>query len=76
MFGVVQRQHGGSFMILAWDLGITLFDSLASNRGERASPYFQECSLIVHWVGSLEDPFYEGLIGFLQYVISLPISSI
>jgi hypothetical protein len=53
MIGVVQRQHGGSFLGLVWDPGITLFDSSTTVRDERAGFDFQEFTLGISWVDSL-----------------------
>jgi hypothetical protein len=76
MIRVAQRQHGGSFLRLVWNPGITLFGISTTDRDGRASPYSQEFVLMVHWVGSLEEPFSEGLIKLLQFMISLLICSI
>jgi hypothetical protein len=76
MIRVAQRQHGGFFLRLAWDPGITWFDSLVIDREGRVYAFFQGFSHMVLWVGSLEDPFSEGLIEFLQCMTTLPIDSI
>jgi hypothetical protein len=76
MIRVVQHHHGGSFLRLAWDPGITLFGSSTTDKDERASFYFQEFTPVVHWIGFLEEKFSEGLTEFLQYLIALLIGSI
>jgi hypothetical protein len=53
MIRVVQHQHGGSFLRLAWDPGITLFGSSTTGEDERDSFYFQECTPLVQWIGFL-----------------------
>jgi hypothetical protein len=65
MIRVAHCQHGGLFMRLAWDPGITWFGSSISDREGRASSHFQEFSHMVLWVGSLEETFSVGLIKFL-----------
>jgi hypothetical protein len=61
---------------LAWDPGITWFVNSVTDKEGRADSYFQEFSHMVLWVGSLEEPFSEGWIRFLQCMVALPISSI
>ena len=75
MIRVVQRQHGGSFLRLTWNLGITLFGSSTTEKDERANFYFQEFTPMVHWIGFLKEQFSEGLTKFLQYLIALLIGS-
>jgi hypothetical protein len=76
MIRVVQREHGGSFLRLASNHGIMLFDSSTTDKDERANFYFQEFSPLVHWIGFLEEQLSKGLIEFLQYLIALLIDSI
>jgi hypothetical protein len=64
MIRVAQHQHGGSFMRLAWDLGISVLDSSTANTEARANFFFHE-------IGSLVEKFLEGLIELLQYRVSL-----
>jgi hypothetical protein len=47
MIRVVQRQHDGSFLVIAWDLGILWVDNLVAGTNGRANCYFQEafCTL-------------------------------
>jgi hypothetical protein len=53
MIKVAQRHHGGFFLRLAWNPGITWFDSLATGTDGRVSFYYQELIYIVHWTGFL-----------------------
>jgi hypothetical protein len=67
MIRVAQRQHGGSFLRLVWNPGITLVGNSTTDRVERVSPYFQEFSPMVRWVGFLDECFSKRLIEFLRY---------
>jgi hypothetical protein len=69
MIRVAQRQHGGSFLRLAWDPGISVLDSSTADTEARASFFFHE-------IGSLVEQFFEGLIELLQYRVALLIDSI
>jgi hypothetical protein len=42
MIRVVQRQHDGYFLVIAWDPGILWADNLAAGTNGRASCYFQD----------------------------------
>jgi hypothetical protein len=64
MIRVMQRQHGGSFLRLSWDLGISLLDNSATNTETRVGFCFHE-------IGSLAEQFFEGLIELLQYRVAL-----
>jgi hypothetical protein len=75
MIRVAQHQHGGSFLRLSWDPGITLFSSSVTDKEERRF-YFQEFTTGVHGIGFLEEKFSEELTEFLQYLIALLIDSI
>jgi len=46
MIRVLQRQHDGSFLVIAWDFGILWVDSLAAGTDGRTSCYFQEASSV------------------------------
>jgi hypothetical protein len=50
MIKVGQHYHGGFFLRLAWDPGITWFGSSVIDREGRVSSYFQEFSHMVLWV--------------------------
>jgi hypothetical protein len=50
---VARHQHGGSFLGLVWDAGITLFDNLATVRDERVGFDYHEFTLGISWVDSL-----------------------
>jgi hypothetical protein len=63
MIRVAQRQHGGSFLRLAWDPGISVLDSSTTDTKTRVSFCFHE-------IGSLVEQFFEGLIELLQYRVS------
>jgi hypothetical protein len=76
MIRVAQHQHGCSFLRLAWNPGITLFGNSATDKDETASFYFQEFTLVVHWIGFLKEQFSEWLTEFLEYLIALLIGSI
>jgi hypothetical protein len=54
MIRVVQHQHGGSFLRLAWDPGISVLDSSTTDTEARASFFFHE-------IGSLAEQFLEGI---------------
>jgi hypothetical protein len=41
MIRVAQRQHDGSFLVIAWDPGILWIDSLATGTDGRTNCYFQ-----------------------------------
>jgi hypothetical protein len=47
MIRVAQRQHGGSFLRLAWDLGIPLLDYSIADTEARVSFFFQEIGSLV-----------------------------
>jgi hypothetical protein len=66
---VEQRQHGGSFLRLAWDPGISVLDSSTTDTETRVNFCFHEIS-------SLVEQFFEGLINLLQYRVSLLSDSI
>jgi hypothetical protein len=68
MIKVVQQQHGGSFLRLAWDPRISVLDN-STDTEVRAIFCFHE-------IGSLVEKFFEGLIELLQYRVSLLSSSI
>jgi hypothetical protein len=53
MIRVAQCQHGGFFLRLTWDHGITWFDNLATGTNGRVNFYYQEIISIVHWTGFL-----------------------
>jgi hypothetical protein len=69
MIRVAQHQHGGSFLRLAWDPGISVLDSSTTDTKARASFFFHE-------IGSLVEKFFEGLIELLQYRVALLIDNI
>jgi hypothetical protein len=74
MIRVAQHQHGGSFMRLAWDPGITLFSSSTTDIEERvllSGVYYWSA-----WDWFSREQFSEELIEFLQYLISLLTDSI
>jgi hypothetical protein len=59
MIRVAQRQHGGSFLRLAWDPGISVLDSPTADTEARASFFFHE-------IGFLVEQFFGVLIELLQ----------
>jgi hypothetical protein len=69
MIRVAQYQHGGFFLRLAWDLGISILDSSIVDTEARAS-------LCFHEIGSLVEQLFEGLIEFLHNRVALLIDSI
>jgi hypothetical protein len=66
----VQHQHDGSSWRLAWDPGITVFDSSTTDTDEMASFHFLEFTLGMHRIGCLEEWSSEELTEFLQLRIS------
>ena len=76
MINVVQCQHGGFFHRLYWDHGIIWFIRSTMDREGIVGYLFQYFSLMVHSVGTLEEPFFKGLMKFFHYMIYLVISSI
>jgi hypothetical protein len=69
MIRMVQCQHGGSFLRLAWDPGISVLVSPIADTEIGASIFFHE-------IGSLVEQYFEGLIELLQYRVALLIGSI
>lgn len=61
----VQHQHDGSSRRLAWDPGITMFDSSIVDTNEMASFHFSEFTGGVHRIGCLEERPSEELTQFL-----------
>jgi hypothetical protein len=70
MIGGVHRQHDGSLRTLAWDLGITVFDSSTANTDEMASLCFLEFTPGVHRIGCLEGWSSKESTKFLQLRIA------
>jgi hypothetical protein len=68
MIKVAQRQHGGSFLRLAWDPGISILDGSVADTKARASFCFRE-------IGCLAEQFLEGLIELLQHRVALLVGS-
>jgi hypothetical protein len=72
MIRVVQRQHGGSLLGLVWDLGITLFDSLATVRDERVGFDLREFTPGISWVNSWAvtrvNHYFQELIHMEQWI--------
>jgi hypothetical protein len=64
MIRVVQHQHGGSFLRIAWDPGISVGDSATVDTEVRAS-------FFLHEIGSLAEQFLDGLIELLQHRVAL-----
>jgi hypothetical protein len=71
MIKVMQRQHGGSFLGLVWDPGITLFDSLVTFRHERVNFYFQEFILGISWVDNWENGTDGSVIHYSHELIHM-----
>jgi hypothetical protein len=71
MIKVAQRQHDGSFLVIAWDLGILWVDSLVVGIDWRASCYFQDPIPMEKWIGFLGGIFYEGWTESSRYLITL-----
>jgi hypothetical protein len=69
MIRMAQRQHGGSFMRLAWDPVISILVSPIADTEIGSNIFF-------HAIGSLVEKCFEGLIELLQYQVSLLIGSI
>jgi hypothetical protein len=61
---VAQHQHGGSFMRITWDPGISIGDSVVVDIEVRAS-FFS------HEVGSLVEQYIDELIELLKYRVAL-----
>jgi hypothetical protein len=64
MIIVAQHQRGGSFLRIAWDLGISVGDSAVVDT--EASARF-----CLHEIGSLAKQFLGGLIKLLQHQVAL-----
>ena len=64
MIRVVQHQHGGSFLRIAWDPKISVRDSVVVDM-ERRDSFF------LHDIGSLAEQFLDGLIKLLQHRVAL-----
>jgi hypothetical protein len=75
MIRVVQRQHGGSFLGLVWDPGITLFDSSTTIREESTNFDFPEFTFGRLRSGCLEEWSSEELTEFMQLMIAWLIRS-
>ena len=61
MIRVVLCEHGGTFLRLFWNTGITWFCSSTTDINERDIFYFHLFTPMVHWSGSPEDKFSKGL---------------
>jgi hypothetical protein len=48
MIGVAQRQHGGSFLGIGWDLRTSWIGSIATSIDGRVIFYYQKLTPIVH----------------------------
>jgi hypothetical protein len=69
MIRVVQCQHGGMFLGLFWDSGITMFDSSTTLREERTIFEFSEFTFGRLRSGFLEESSSEELTEFMQLII-------
>jgi len=76
MFKVAQRQHGGSFLGIAWDPRNLWFDNFATGTDGRVIFYYQEYLSIWNWTGFRGGQFNMGRTEILQYLIDLLISGL
>jgi hypothetical protein len=76
MIRVVQHQHGGFLLRLAWDPRTSWVDSLVVGTDGRVNFYYQEYISIGNWTGFLRGRFYVGWTEPLQYLIDLLIGGL
>ena len=76
MVKVVQHQHDGSFLVIAWDPGILWVDNLGASTYGIPIFYFQDPIHMAQWISLLGGTFYEECIESSQYLVALLIDGL